>query len=50
MKFAAKEADETEYWLTICQLSPNYPNCAELIDELNQIVRILSKIIGSSKS
>lgn len=50
MKISAKEADETEYWLTICQLSPNYPNCTELIDELNQIVRILSKIIGSSKS
>lgn len=27
LKIAAKEADETEYWLLLCQESANYPNC-----------------------
>ncbi len=49
MKVAAKEADETEYWLILCQLAPNYPNCEQLLDEVNQIMKILAKIIGSSK-
>jgi four helix bundle protein len=50
MKIAAKEADETEYWLTLCQLSPHYPNCEEIKLKLNEIVKILSKIISSSKN
>lgn len=49
MKVAAKEADETEYWLVLCQHAPNYPNCEMLLDEVNQIVKILAKIIGTSK-
>ena len=27
MKIAAKEAEETEYWLYLCQHSKSYPNC-----------------------
>lgn len=49
MKVAAKEADETEYWLVLCQHAPNYPNCEMLLDEINQIMKILAKIIGTSK-
>lgn len=49
MKVAAKEADETEYWLELCQASKSYPNCEELLSDLQSIIRILSKIIGSSK-
>lgn len=49
MKVAAKEADETEYWLFLCQRAPSYPNCEELLDEANQIMKILAKIIESSK-
>ena len=30
MKIAAKEADETDYWLTLCELSPGYPNPIEM--------------------
>ncbi len=26
LKFAAKEADETEYWLKLCKKSKNYPS------------------------
>ena len=49
MKIAAKEADETEYWLLLCQNSKNYPDCNELQKKPDEIIRILSKIIASSK-
>jgi four helix bundle protein len=35
-KIAAKEADETEYWLESCHQSKNYPNSE------NQLAQILS--------
>ena len=50
MKIAAKEADETDYWLLLCQLSPHYPDCKELQEKSDEIIRILSKIIASSKN
>jgi len=48
-KIAAKEAEESEYWLLICQNSENYPNCENLIQEIEKIKKILSKIISTSK-
>ena len=50
LKIAAKEAEETEYWLEICQQSKSYPNCAELLAQVLSIKKVLSKIIASSKS
>lgn len=50
MKIAAKEADETEYWLFLCQNSKKYPNCDSLQLEIQEIIKILSKIISSSKT
>ena len=50
LKIAAKEADETAYWLIICQLSKNYPNCEKEQDKLQEIIKILSKIITTSKA
>ena len=51
MKIAAKEADETDYWLTICRLAPSYPKFDELLQtKLDDIVNVLSKIISSSKA
>jgi four helix bundle protein len=50
LKIAAKEADETEYWLLICKYSPSYPFDDELLNNIQEILRILSKIISSSKS
>ncbi len=50
MKIAAKEADETEYWLLLCQKSENYPDCEALQKEVKEIVKIVSKIIASSKT
>lgn len=49
MKIAAKEADETEYWLILCQQSTNYPDCEHLLQKLKIIQKILSKIIDTSK-
>jgi four helix bundle protein len=49
-KIAAKEADEIEYWLKLCRQSPFYPDPnEEVYRELNSIIRIVSKIISSSK-
>lgn len=49
MKIAAKEADETEYWLLLCKSSHGYENCDGLLEECIVIIKILSKIIASSK-
>lgn len=49
MKIAAKEADETFYWIALCNFSKNYPNADNLNPELEEIVKILSKIIATSK-
>lgn len=50
MKIAAKEADETEYWLLLCSLSKTYPKNLALTEKLNAIIRIISKIISTSKA
>jgi four helix bundle protein len=49
LKIAAKEADETEYWLTLCEKSMNYPDPSGLKEKLNSICNVISKIIISSK-
>ncbi len=48
-KIAAKEADETEYWLLLCKGSKSYSNPDHLLTDLGVIQRIISKIISSSK-
>jgi four helix bundle protein len=50
MKIAAKEAEETEYWLELCHHSKKYPDCSQLLEDLLYIKRVLSKIISSSKA
>lgn len=50
LKIAAKEADETEYWLLLCKNSEGFASCEGLISDCNSIVKVLSKIIASSKS
>lgn len=49
MKIAAKEADETEYWLLICKNVPTYPFNDQLLTNLTEIIKIIGKIISSSK-
>ena len=48
-KIAAKEMDETEYWLELCHLSDNYPPVTNLKDQLIEISKIVNKIISTSK-
>ncbi len=50
LKIALKEADETEYWLFLCENIENYPNPEGLIEKLNGILKMLNKIISTSKS
>lgn len=50
MKIATKEADETEYWLMICKHSDGYIFNEILESEIKEIIKILSKIIATSKS
>lgn len=50
LKIAAKEADETEYWLMLCKDSKGYPECSALLEQILSIHRVLSKIIASSKT
>ena len=48
-KIAAKEAEETQYWLLLCDYSKTYPDCKELITEIDSINSVIAKIISSSK-
>ncbi len=49
MKIAIKEANETLYWLLICERSGTYPTESSLKLKIEEIIRIISKIILSSK-
>lgn len=49
-KIAAKEVEETKYWLVLCNESKNYPNCKELVEKLHEIDKIITKIISTSKA
>ena len=48
MKIAAKEAEETKYWLLLCKKSQWYPNPDTLLEKLQVIIKILNKIIVTS--
>ena len=49
-KVAAKEVEETRYWLILCKNSKNYPSCAHLKNPLVEIDKIITKIISTSKT
>ena len=50
MKIAAKEADETEYWLLLCKQSTSYPSPENLLEKLIILKKLLTKIISTSKN
>jgi len=50
IKIAFKEAEETEYWLLICFNSQNMQINQNLLTELIEQKKILSKIISTAKS
>ena len=50
MKIAAKEAEETQYWLRLCSYAKNFPDCEKLLEKLNEMHKVLGKIISTSKT
>lgn len=49
LKIAAKEAEETEYWLLLCKYADNYPFQEDLLNQVHEIQRLLTSIIITSK-
>jgi four helix bundle protein len=49
MKIAVKEANETMYWLLLCERAECYPVNTGLKNSSEELIRIISKIIISSK-
>lgn len=49
-KVAAKEVEETKYWLVLCQNSKTYPPCKHLVSLPGEIDKIITKIIATSKT
>lgn len=50
LKIAAKEAEETEYWLLLCDKSSNYPSPSNLITSIVSIKKLLNSIITTMKN
>jgi four helix bundle protein len=49
MKIAAKEAEETQYWLMLCSYSQGYPPAENLLQKLREIHNLLGKILSTAK-
>ncbi|MBL7721031.1 MAG: four helix bundle protein [Chitinophagaceae bacterium] len=49
MKIAAKEGDEQKFWMYLMRFSQHYPDPAEMVSDIEEIERILSAILSSSK-
>jgi four helix bundle protein len=49
IKIAAKEADETQYWLMLCNESRNYPKPDSLADKLESLNKIIGSILSTAK-
>ena len=50
MKIAYKEAEESEYWLELCESAKNFPKTGKLLSDIESILRVLGKIISTSKT
>jgi len=49
IKIAAKEAEETQYWLWLCAYAKSYPECKILIEKVEEVNKVLGKILSTSK-
>lgn len=49
MKVASKGAEEMEYWLELCDFAKNYPKPGKLLSDVESILKVLTKIIASSR-
>lgn len=48
IKIAAKELEETKYWLKLSDKAKSYPNCDSLKSEVDELGLILYKILSTS--
>lgn len=49
IKIAFKEAEETEYWLELCDFAKTHPKPGKLLTDIESILKVLGKIISTSK-
>lgn len=49
-KIAAKEVDETQYWLLLCKHPKGFPDCIQLLTQLEEIDKVINRIIGTLKT
>jgi four helix bundle protein len=49
-KIAAKEGEETEYWLLLCDYSKDYPDTKSLLQKIESLNKMIGKIVSTSKS
>lgn len=49
MRIAGKEAEETQYWLWLCDYSEAYPDCGPLIDKLDELNKVVGSIINTAR-
>ncbi|MFV8374300.1 four helix bundle protein [Flavobacterium sp. LB1P62] len=50
IKIAAKELEETKYWLLLCEKASSYPFDENLKIQINELGLIVYKILSTSKS
>ena len=48
IKIAAKELEETKYWLLLCEKSENYPFNSNLNQQIKELDLIIYKILSTS--
>lgn len=49
MRISLKEAEETNYWLSLCNEANEYPRPGGLLEKSIELVKILNAIVHSSK-
>ena len=50
LKIASKEAEEAEYWLELCEFDERYPKPGKLLADVESILKVLAKIVSTSKN
>lgn len=49
LKIAAKESDETQYWITLCEFASGYPETDIIANKLTELQKIINAILGTAK-
>lgn len=49
IKIAAKEADETQYWIALCEFANGYPDTYVIANKLTELQKIINAILGTAK-